>query len=307
MEEGLESKERRLREMVSSHPSAVVAYSGGVDSTLLARIAREELGDRMLALVVHSPLMPSHELESAVRTAGELGFSCHILETDELRLPGFADNKPDRCYQCKKHRLGLLKAEAERRGFTEVLDGSNLDDASTHRPGTRALEEEGVPSPLKSAGFTKAEVRALARKLGLPNWDVPSSPCLATRFPYGMRLVPLLLRRVEAAEDYLRSMGMREFRVRLEGPEWARIEAGAEERSLMEDEETAAQVVKSLRETGFRRVDLDLDGYRSGSMDEQTARRRVLVLFEAGCPAAADISRPDAEGPSQARLGREGR
>ncbi len=307
MEEGLESKERRLREMVSAHPSAVVAYSGGVDSTLLARIAREELGDRMLALVVSSPLMPVHDLERAVHIAEELGFPFHILEANELRIPRFADNDPDRCYQCKKYRLGLLKAEAAKRGFSEVLDGSNMDDASAHRPGTRALEEEGVSSPLRRAGLTKAEVRALARKLGLPNWDAPSSPCLATRFPYGMRLTIPLLRRVEAAEDHLRNLGMRVFRVRLEGPEWARIEAGGEERSLLENKETGEQAVKNFREAGFRRVDLDLDGYRSGSMDEPKPRRRVLTLFEDGSPAAGDHTTLDKERSSPARLERDER
>lgn len=282
MDDELTLKRRRLWEILVSLPSAVVAYSGGVDSTLLSRLTFEALGDRMLAVLVSSPLMPPRELRRAITVAETLGIPFYVTESDELSLPGFPRNPRDRCYLCKKHRLGLLRSLADSRGLAMILDGGNLDDASSYRPGRRAVLEEGGLSPLESAGFTKADVRALARDLGLPNWDAPSRPCLATRFPYGAKLDPEFIRRVDAAEEFLESLGLRELRVRMDVPNQARIEAGAEETAFLRGEETREKVVKKFSELGFRRVDLDLGGYRSGSMDAPVSARKVLTLFEEG-------------------------
>ncbi len=287
MDEALKRKRRRLWEILESFPSAAVAYSGGVDSTLLSRAAREVLGERMLAVLVSSPLMPPRERERAVRLAGELDLPLVAVECDELSLEGFAYNPRDRCYRCKKHRLALLRGLAAAHGLEAVLEGSNLDDASLHRPGRRAVREEGCRSPLEEAGLTKNEVRELARELGLPNWDAPSRPCLATRFPYGARLDRETIRRVDAAEEFLESLGWRELRVRLEGPDWARIEAGEEETASLLRGEHGDAVAERFRELGFRRADLDLEGYRSGSMDREEQERRVAVVFRDGSGCAA--------------------
>ncbi|MDI6873544.1 ATP-dependent sacrificial sulfur transferase LarE [Candidatus Solincola sp.] len=282
MDEELKDKQRRLWEILDTLPSAAVAYSGGVDSTLLSYLAWKVLGDRMLAVLVSSPLMPPREISRAIRLSGELGFPLKVTECDELSLEGFSDNPLDRCYRCKKHRLVLLRGLAAAHGLEAVLDGGNRDDASMYRPGRRAAREEGCLSPLEEAGFTKRNVRELARELGLPNWDAPSRPCLATRFPYGARLDPEAIRRVDAAEEFLEGLGWRELRVRLEGPEWARIEAGGEETASLIHGENREVVAGRLRELGFRRADLDLEGYRSGSMDQEAPERKVLTLFQEG-------------------------
>lgn len=282
MDEGIARKFRELRRLLASFSTALVSFSGGVDSTLLAFLAHRELGGNMQAIIISSPLTPPREIQRAVDTACKLGFPLGVAETDETSIPGFILNPRDRCYLCKKHRLFLLKRMAAERGYECVLDGSHRDDALSHRPGARALEEEGAVSPLKAAGLNKAEVRALALHCGLPNWDAPSRPCLATRFPYGIELTPELLRRVDVAEEALEGMGLRELRVRLEGPDWARIEAGREEMRLLKGKERRGYLVKKFREFGFRRIDLDLEGYRSGSMDEESRGKRVLTLSEAG-------------------------
>ncbi|MBC7252890.1 MAG: ATP-dependent sacrificial sulfur transferase LarE [Actinobacteria bacterium] len=290
----LKAKRRRLWKILEALPSAVVAYSGGVDSTLLSYAAREVLGDRMLAVLVSSPLMPPREIDRAARLAGKLGFPLLVLDCDELSLGGFSDNPRERCYLCKKHRLVLLGGLAVSRGLKAILEGGNLDDAHTFRPGRKAVLEEGCLSPLEEAGLTKRDVREMARELGLPNWDAPSRPCLATRFPYGARLDRETMRRVDAAEEFLEGLGWREFRVRLEGPEWARIEAGEEETSSLLRGENVGALSDKFQDLGFRRVDLDLEGYRSGSMDLERSERKVLVLFGEGECRAYDL--PSATG-----------
>ena len=281
MDEEIGRKFRGLQELLASFPSALVSFSGGVDSTLLSFLAHRELGDRMRAVILSSPLMPPRELERAVDVAATLGFPCRVEETDPLSVPGLAANPRERCYLCKKHLLGRLRDLAVEMGLAAVLDGSHRGDALSRRPGERALREEGAVSPLKEVGLSKAEVRALAEHCGLPNWDAPSRPCLATRFPYGTELAPGIIRRVDAAEEWLEGMGLRELRVRVDGPDWARIEAGREDARLLEGKERRERLVKKFRELGFRRVDLDLEGYRSGSMDEECRGRRVLRLYDA--------------------------
>ncbi|MGQ9476820.1 MAG: ATP-dependent sacrificial sulfur transferase LarE [Actinomycetota bacterium] len=292
-------KGKRLREILESLPSAVVAYSGGVDSTLLAYSAFQALGGRMLAVLVTSPLVPPRETSRAIRLSGELGFPLHVVEADELSLPGFTENPRDRCYHCKKYRLGLIRPLAASRGLEVMLDGSNLDDASGHRPGRRATREEGCRSPLEEAEFTKSDVRALAREMGLPNWDAPSRPCLATRFPYGARLDPKLLCMVDEAEEFLEGLGLRELRVRMDEPGLARVEVAREDIDLLREPGMRERVARKFRGLGFRRVDLDLEGYRSGSMDREMPSRRVLIIYEDGHPTRLGVSTVKACSPSR--------
>ncbi|MEW6553711.1 MAG: ATP-dependent sacrificial sulfur transferase LarE [Actinomycetota bacterium] len=280
MDGALEEKLQRLRRVVASYASALVAYSGGVDSTLLALVARQELGERMKAVVVDSPLLPPRELERALRIAASLGMPLAAVEADELSLPGFDRNPPDRCYLCKGYRLGILRDLAAREGWEMVLEGSNLDDAGTHRPGRRATREAGAASPLEEAGLTKSDVRALARELGLPNWDAPSRPCLATRFPYRTELRRELMAAVDAAEAELEGMGARELRVRTDAPGEARIELGAEDTAVLDVKDNRDRLVKKLQALGFRRITLDLEGFRSGSMDESHAHGNCEVLYD---------------------------
>lgn len=276
----IEGKERRAREILRSCAGALVSYSGGVDSTLLAVLAREVLGERMAAVHLSSPLQSPRERARAIELAENLGLPLEVLEVDELSVPGLVHNPRERCYLCKRYRLAVLARAAREKGFASVLDGSNADDASLHRPGRRALAEGGAVSPLEEAGMTKAEVRELARSLGLPNWEQPPRPCLATRFPYGAELSPELLRRVDEAEAELEGMGIREARVRLDGPRTARLEIAPDELPAWEGEEARERLAKKLRGVGFRRILLDLEGYRSGSMDAGGGARRCLTLWE---------------------------
>jgi len=281
MKESLELKQERIKEVLRPLSSAVVSYSGGVDSTLVAILAHQILQEGMLAVIVESPLHPPRELARAKETARALGFPLQSMEIHEISIPEFKGNPLRRCYLCKKHRLTFLKKKASAEGWDAVLDGTNADDAAMHRPGGKALEELGVISPLQIAGLTKSHIRALAKKLALPNWDSPSRPCLATRFPYGMELSTDLLKRVDAAEEALEGIGLRQVRVRLQAPDQALIEVDKGEMARLYEKDNQNQVVKKLRGLGFRRILLDEDGYRSGSMDEQGRPRRCRTLYSA--------------------------
>ena len=260
-------KMTRLRSALREIGSAVVAFSAGVDSTFLLRVAHEELGDRVVAVTVRSSTFPRRELDEAVAFCRAEGIRHEIIDTSELDIPGFAENPPDRCYLCKKSIFGEIMAFAQANGLAAVLEGSNMDDDGDYRPGMRAIRELGVGSPLHDAGLTKAEIRALSRRMGLPTADKPSFACLASRFPYGERITAEGLARVERAEHWLRDagMGLAQLRVRSHG-DMARIEVPPE--AIPDVAARAGEIAAAFKGLGFAYAALDLQGYRTGSMNE---------------------------------------
>jgi uncharacterized protein len=244
-----------------------VAFSGGVDSTLLLHIAHEELGDRAMALLASSPTYPNFEILQAKRSAEQMGIRYIEVLSKELEIPSFTCNTPRRCYYCKKELFELCQKKAEDLGLKHVVDGSNYDDLGDYRPGMEAARELGVRSPLMEASLTKEEVRELSRWMGLPTWDKPSLACLSSRFPYGTEITPERLEQVRRAEEHLRSLGFRQLRVRYHG-ELARVEVEGKEIDRLLDENLRQQVVRFLKEVGFVYVTLDLQGYRTGAMNE---------------------------------------
>ena len=260
-------KMTRLRSTLREIGSAAVAFSAGVDSTFLLRVAHEELGDRVVAVTVRSSTFPRRELDEAVAFCRAEGIRHEIIDTSELDIPGFAENPPDRCYLCKKSIFEKIMAFAQANGFAAVLEGSNMDDDGDYRPGMRAIRELGVKSPLHDAGLTKAEIRALSREMGLPTAEKPSYACLASRFPYGERITAAGLERVERAERWLRDAGLgpSQLRVRSHG-DLARIEVPSGD--IPRIAARAAEISAALKGFGFSYAALDLQGYRTGSLNE---------------------------------------
>ena len=254
-----------LLERMGELESALIAYSGGIDSTLLALAAHVVLGHRCLAVLAISDTYPDCEVESARRIAHDLGLRLHEVETHELVDPAFRANAPDRCYHCKLELFGLLRTIADTKGLAHVADGSNLDDLDDHRPGNQAAAEVGIVSPLQDVGMTKSDIREIAAMLGLPNWDKPSMACLASRFPYGEEITEERLRQVASAEDSLRAMGLVQFRVRAHG-DVARLEVEPEE--MERAWEMRDGVSSAIKGAGFTFVAQDLEGYRTGRLNE---------------------------------------
>ena len=261
----ISAKTDRLRDLLKSHASALVAFSGGVDSTFLVRIAHEVLGSRCLALTTASPTTPADDLAAARELAQTIGVSHLVVDTDELQVPGYAENPIDRCRYCKSNLYEICDAEAAARGLGVVLDGVNVDDLSDHRPGLVAAAAHAVRHPLVEAGFTKADIRVASRALGLPTWDRPASPCLSSRFPYGTAITVEGLDRVAAAERWLHERGLRELRVRFHDA-LARIEVPAEDMPRVLAWRT--EIMAAFRGFGFTWVALDLLGFRSGALNE---------------------------------------
>ncbi|MGC8494005.1 MAG: ATP-dependent sacrificial sulfur transferase LarE [Syntrophobacteraceae bacterium] len=260
-------KAAKLQELIAHMEGVVVAFSGGVDSTLLLRVAAETLGNRVLAVTASSETTPAHEMEEARRFASEFGVTHLVIESDELKNPEYVKNPPEKCYICKKGRFSVICAIAKAFELPWVADGSNLDDRGDFRPGMKALSELGVRSPLLEAGFSKADVRALSRELGLSTWDKPPYACLATRIPYGSPITAEKLRQIDAAEDYIRAMSIsRQVRVRHYG-DTARIELAPEDIPKLLEFEARTLVSAFLKNLGFRFVTLDLEGYRMGSLN----------------------------------------
>jgi len=253
-------------------PSALVAFSGGVDSTFLLRVAHEVLGERCVALTTISPTTPAEDVADARALAVDLGVRHVLVDANELAIAGYAENPVNRCYFCKDNLFTLCAAEAERRQIAVVIDGANVDDLRDHRPGLLAASERGVRHPLVEAGLAKADIRAASRELGLATWDRPASPCLSSRFPYGTRITPERLAQVEQAERFLRAQGLREVRVRFHDA-IARLEVPVDEMDRLLVPTTREAIVAELKRLGFLYVALDLQGFRSGSLNDALKTR----------------------------------
>jgi uncharacterized protein len=267
------AKLEELRRIIAGYDSALVCFSGGVDSAFLLRVAHEVLGDRCVALTTISITMARSEREAAVAVAREIGARHELVESNELERPGFAQNPTNRCYHCKAELLEIARPHAERLGLGQVLLGTNLDDLGDHRPGLAAADERGARHPLVDARLGKAEIRALSRSLGLSTWDKPQLACLSSRFPYGTEITPDRLSQVDAFEDGLRGLGFRQLRVRYHG-EIARLEIEASAMARALDPGVRESILELGRRLGFTFVALDLAGFASGSLNKLIGLRR---------------------------------
>ena len=263
----LADKHQRLRAIIAGYESALVCFSGGVDSTLLLRVARDVLGDRCVGLTAVSITMADSERKAAVDLAALIGAPLEVVASNELERPGFAANPANRCYHCKAELLEIAQPKAAALHLLHVLLGTNLDDLGDHRPGLAAADERGARHPMVEAGLTKSDVRQLSRDLGLPTWDKPQLACLSSRFPYGTEITPDRLRQVDGFEDGLRALGFRQLRVRYHG-DIARLEIDRPEMARALEPAVRQAIVSLGRRQGFTFVALDLAGFSSGSLNQ---------------------------------------
>jgi pyridinium-3,5-biscarboxylic acid mononucleotide sulfurtransferase len=267
MSDVLHQKLDRLRAIFAPMKSLIVAFSGGVDSTFVLRVAHETNSDRVLALTTTSPTMPDEDRESAIAMAKLIGARHILIESNELEVPGYAQNPLNRCYLCKHNLFTVCEAKAAELQIDEIVDGLNLDDLHDYRPGMQAASEKRVRHPLVEAELTKAEIRELSHEMGLPTWDRPASPCLSSRFPYGTEITPEGLRRVGEGEKVLHALGFKVARVRYHG-EVARLELEQSEISRAFEAAIRETIERELKRLGFRFIAIDIRGFRSGSLNE---------------------------------------
>jgi pyridinium-3,5-biscarboxylic acid mononucleotide sulfurtransferase len=270
----MDTKFERLTNLLREQEGLLIAFSAGVDSTFLLKIAHMVMAEKAIALTASSPTAPPGELEAAKEFAKNLGCRHIILDSHEMANPSFAENPVNRCFFCKDELYRICRKQADQLGIATVVDGTNLDDLKDHRPGLKAAKEWGVRHPLVEAEMTKEDIRRYSRALDLPTWDKPSSPCLSSRFPYGTEITFDRLKKVAACEVFMKELRFREFRVRYHG-NLARIEVSPNEIDRLFEREIRDAIVKKFKEIGFNYVSLDLQGFRSGSLNEALQKKAV--------------------------------
>ncbi len=261
-------KYSKLISILEGLDGAVVAYSGGVDSTLLIKACADVIGRKTIAVIADSPTMSRSELREAIGTATALGINPTIIKTDEISDKDFNKNDKDRCYYCKKSLFGEMKNIARERNIANILYGGNLDDDNDYRPGMEAAKERGARAPLREAGLTKAEIRLLSKKMNLNTWDKPAQACLSSRIPYGVNITTERLQKVEKAENIIRELGFKQSRARLHDDHTIRIEIEKKDFHKILNEDIRQKIVNEVKNLGFTYITLDIEGFRSGSMNE---------------------------------------
>jgi uncharacterized protein len=270
----MDAKFERLIGLLRESNELLVAFSAGVDSTFLLKAAYLAIGERVIALTASSPSVPPGEIDAAKAFAQSLSCRHIVLDSHELENPAYSQNPANRCFFCKDELYRICRAEADKLGLATVVDGTNLDDLQDHRPGLQAANEWGVRHPLVEAEMTKADIRRYSRDLDLPTWDKPSSPCLSSRFPYGTEINLERLKQIGSCEIFMKDLSFREFRVRYHG-DLARIEVSQNEIDRLFEKSIRDAIVKKFNEVGFRYVSLDLQGFRSGSLNEVLKKAAV--------------------------------